>query len=70
MTQPRREVRVGFYFGLVRGPTIPRLKAEGGPVGGKPETGEKLQATLEKGSVEFIFENGGGAGRRPKRRKR
>jgi hypothetical protein len=31
-------------------------------VGGRPETGEKLQTAMEKAGVEFIAENGGGAG--------
>ena len=51
-------------------PTIARLESEDGPVGGRPETGEKLQAALEKGGVEFIPENGGGAGVRLAKRSR
>lgn len=51
-------------------PTIARLESEDGPVGGRPETGDKLRAALEKAGVEFIEENGGGAGVRMKKRKR
>jgi predicted transcriptional regulator len=49
-------------------PTIARLESEDGPVGGRAETGEKLVAALEKAGVEFIAENGGGAGVRLKKR--
>ncbi|OKO66897.1 helix-turn-helix domain-containing protein [Bradyrhizobium sp. AS23.2] len=45
-------------------PTIGRLEAidSDDPIGGRPETGEALVAALEKAGVEFIPENGGGAG--------
>jgi transcriptional regulator with XRE-family HTH domain len=44
-------------------PTIARLESEDSDqVGGRPETSEKLRAALEKAGVEFIPENGGGAG--------
>ena len=45
-------------------PTIGRLEATDTdePIGGRPETGEALVAALEKAGVEFIPENGGGAG--------
>ena len=43
-------------------PTIKRLEATGGELGGRLETGEKIIATLEKAGVEFIAENGGGPG--------
>src|SRR6202045_3091863 len=43
-------------------PTIKRLEATGGELGGRPETGEKIIAALEKAGVEFIAENGGGPG--------
>ena len=43
-------------------PTIKRLEATGGELGGRPETGEKIVAALEKAGVEFIAENGGGPG--------
>jgi transcriptional regulator with XRE-family HTH domain len=54
-------------------PTIGRLEAidSDDPVGGRPETGAALVAALEKAGVEFIPENGGGAGvRLAKRTKR
>jgi len=43
-------------------PTIARLESAGGGLGGRPETGRKIRVALEKGGVEFIDENGGGAG--------
>jgi len=44
-------------------PTIKRLEAAGdGSIGGRAETGEKLVSALESDGVEFIAENGGGAG--------
>ena len=49
-------------------PTIKRLEAADGEIGGRPETGAALVAALEKAGVEFIAENGGGAGVRLKRR--
>jgi transcriptional regulator with XRE-family HTH domain len=51
-------------------PTIGRLEATDSnePIGGRPETGEALVGALEKAGVEFIAENGGGAGVRLKKR--
>lgn len=43
-------------------PTIKRLEAQDGPLGGRSETGVKIQAALEKEGIEFIEENGGGPG--------
>jgi predicted transcriptional regulator len=51
-------------------PTIARLESQDGPIGGRADTGEKIVAALEKAGVEFIAENGGGAGVRLKRKKR
>lgn len=53
-------------------PTIGRLEATDTdePIGGRPETGEALVAALEKAGVEFIPENGGGAGVRLAKRGR
>ncbi|PPQ34969.1 transcriptional regulator [Rhodoblastus acidophilus] len=48
-------------------PTIRRLEAQDGDIGGRPETGEKIRVTLEAAGVEFIPENGGGAGVRLKK---
>jgi predicted transcriptional regulator len=49
-------------------PTIARLESEDGPIGGRAETGDKLIAALQKAGVEFITENGGGAGVRLRKR--
>jgi transcriptional regulator with XRE-family HTH domain len=43
-------------------PTIKRLEAHDGPLGGRAETGDKIEAALEKAGIEFIDENGGGPG--------
>jgi predicted transcriptional regulator len=43
-------------------PTIARLEAADGEVGGYAGTQDKLIAALEKGGIEFVEENGGGAG--------
>ena len=51
-------------------PTIKRLEAAKGDIGGRAETGAALVAALEKAGIEFIAENGGGAGVRMKKRKR
>ena len=51
-------------------PTIKRLEAAKGDIGGRAETGAALMVALEKAGVEFIPENGGGAGVRMKKRKR
>ncbi len=52
-------------------PTIARLESTDGPIGGRADTATALVAALEKAGVEFIAENGGGAGvRLAKRSKR
>ena len=43
-------------------PTIKRLEAQDGPLGGRIDTGEKIAKALEKAGIEFIAENGGGPG--------
>ena len=48
-------------------PTIKRLEAQDGPLGGRTETGNKIEAALEKAGIDFIDENGGGAGVRLKK---
>ena len=48
-------------------PTVARLESVDGPIGGRRDTSEKLQTALEKAGVEFIAENGGGAGVRLKK---
>jgi hypothetical protein len=51
-------------------PTIKRLEAQDGPMGGRSETGAKIRAALEAAGVEFIDENGGGPGVRLRKRER
>jgi transcriptional regulator with XRE-family HTH domain len=43
-------------------PTIKRLEAQDGVLGGRADTGEKIEAALRKAGIDFIEENGGGAG--------
>lgn len=50
-------------------PTLKRAEA-GGPIKVAEETIEVIAKALEKAGVEFIPENGGGAGVRMKKRKR
>ncbi|MBM2293468.1 helix-turn-helix domain-containing protein [Sulfitobacter pseudonitzschiae] len=49
-------------------PTIKRLETTDGPIGGREETANAIRAALEAAGVEFIAENGGGAGVRLKGR--
>src|ERR1700744_5278759 len=49
-------------------PTIARLESEDGELGGRPETGQKLVAALEKASIEFIGADGEGLGVKLKKR--
>ena len=49
-------------------PTIKRLEANDGPLGGRAETGAKIRTALEAAGVEFINENGGGPGVRLRKR--
>jgi predicted transcriptional regulator len=57
----------------ISAPTVKRLEAVDGDLGGRAETGEALVAALQEAGVEFIAENGGGAGvriaKRPRRPK-
>jgi len=48
-------------------PTIKRLEAQDGPLGGRTDTGDKIEAALGKAGIEFIDENGGGPGVRLKK---
>src|SRR5690242_4966084 len=50
-------------------PTVKRLEAADGALGGRSETGEKIRHALERAGIEFIEENGGGAGVRLKKRR-
>jgi transcriptional regulator with XRE-family HTH domain len=43
-------------------PTIKRLEARDGPLGGRTATGAQIRKALETAGVEFIDENGGGLG--------
>jgi len=43
-------------------PTIKRLEAGEGWLGGRQITALKIRTALEKAGIEFIEENGGGAG--------
>ncbi len=43
-------------------PTVARLETKDGPLGGRPETAKAIRTALETAGVEFIAENGGGAG--------
>ena len=43
-------------------PTIKRLEAIDGPLGGRSQTTCRIKQALEKAGVEFIDENGGGPG--------
>ena len=49
-------------------PTIKRLEAQEGPLGGRNETGIKIRSALESAGVEFIDENGSGPGVRLRKR--
>jgi len=51
-------------------PTIKRLEAAEGWLGGRQTTAHKIKGALEKAGVEFIAENGGGAGVRLRKRQR
>ena len=48
-------------------PTIKRLEAEDGELGGRAETGIAIRRALEKAGIQFIEENGGGPGVRLKK---
>jgi transcriptional regulator with XRE-family HTH domain len=47
-------------------PTIKRLEAADGPLGGRSQTANKIRRTLQGAGIEFIDENGGGPGVRLK----
>ena len=50
-------------------PTIARLEQNDGPLGGRPSTISAIRTALEEAGIEFIAENGGGAGVRLKENK-
>jgi predicted transcriptional regulator len=43
-------------------PTVKRLEATDGVLGGRKDTATKLRSALERAGIEFIEENGGGPG--------
>ena len=43
-------------------PTVKRLEASDGALGGRPETGDKITAALEFAGIIFVEENGEGLG--------
>lgn len=49
-------------------PTVKRLEAEDGPLGGRSDTASKIRLALDRAGIEFIDENGGGPGVRLRRR--
>ena len=49
-------------------PTIARLESVDGDLGGRGSTSSKIVDAIKDAGVEFIPENGGGAGVRLKRR--
>jgi predicted transcriptional regulator len=49
-------------------PTIARLESLDGELGGRANTAEKICAALESAGIDFISENGGGAGLRLRKR--
>lgn len=51
-------------------PTIKRLEAQEGLLGGRDETGAKIRVALESAGIMFIDENGGGPGVRLRRRQK
>jgi transcriptional regulator with XRE-family HTH domain len=54
-------------------PTIKRLEASDGPLGGRGETADRIVDAIGAAGVEFIHENGGGPGvrlRKPPKQKR
>ena len=50
-------------------PTVARLEAVDGELGGREVTGDKIRAAIEAAGVEFIQENGGGRGVRLRKRR-
>lgn len=51
-------------------PTIKRLEAAEGLLAGRQTTVQKICVALERAGIEFIHENGGGAGVRLRKRQR
>ena len=54
-------------------PTIKRLEAQDGPLGGREETARRIVDSMNGAGIEFIEENGGEPGvrlRKPSKQKR
>ncbi|MER8785113.1 helix-turn-helix domain-containing protein [Mesorhizobium sp. M1006] len=49
-------------YSSVSEPTIARLEAEDGPLGGRPGTAAKILKALTDAGTEFMLENGSGPG--------
>ena len=49
-------------------PTIKRLEAQDGALGGREKTNERILSSIHTAGIEFIDENGGGAGVRLRKR--
>jgi predicted transcriptional regulator len=49
-------------------PTIARLEAVDGPLGGRADTAEKITSALSNAGIIFVAENGEGPGVRLKKR--
>ena len=53
-------------------PTIARLEAADGDLGGRENTGQKIRDAIENAGIQFFEENGGGEGarlRKPRKRR-
>jgi predicted transcriptional regulator len=50
------------HHSSVSEPTIARLESADGELGGREDTERKIRLAIEKAGIEFIMENGGGAG--------
>jgi predicted transcriptional regulator len=53
-------------------PTIARLEAADGNLGGRETTGQRIRDAIEAAGIQFFEENGGGEGvrlRKPRKRK-
>jgi predicted transcriptional regulator len=53
-------------------PTIARLEAADGDLGGRKNTGQKIRDAIEAAGIQFFEENGGGEGarlRKPRKRR-
>ena len=51
-------------------PTVARLEAADGELGGREDTTQRIRQAIENAGVEFIQENGGGAGVRLRKQQR